>query len=1158
MKRFKAIRRFVFAFLLLLSTAAFSQNHPSLSGGAGTQSAPYKIANPDDLVALSGWVSSGGVTTDVYYIQVADINMNGRGLGDLRGTAKGDFLPIGIANPSDLTDISKAFLGKYDGNGFMIGDIAIKESTGSYLGIFGFVGKGAEISNVSVINALVEGKSSCGILVGCLNGKVQNCITSGKVSCSDVKIGGIAGEGLSYSSVESSLNLAMVESGGGNTGGIIGNMGGSTKNCFNSGYVKASGNSVGGIVGYSKGSAGVISGCINVAKVVTSGLYVGGIAGMKETSSLGTCFYDKQMADLLLALGNDVEQVSYKKTTKNLSSTNMVSSLSVEWAVRNGYYPQIAYFVNSGSVLQKSLSALAATPIFLLDNGLKIETSNGVESNFNVPMLDGAGGNLIWTPSDEMIVGSTGNVSLMNAASAGDIYLNASNTITSKSVYFKNIYHKNATTLTLVDGLSSQYNGSALTYPSGNVNCNNPENPSISWEYSVDNGVSWISGMPRNAGTYKIRATSSETANYAAAFAVVSYTISKAGGVLTIQCSNFTYNGNSVPAPVVTLNTGGAAVRFLYKLQGDSDALFSSNSPVDAGTYIVRATAPEGVNYLSATTDGTFSISKANGNLSISCASYTYDGVKVPQPLIVDNKSGASVAYSFKQAGASDATYSATVPKNAGSYVVKGVSAETNNYFSAAATANFNILRALVQKPVCTKVSFDFNGIEQQLEVTSNSLYTVTGGKAVNAGSYTATIALNDKINSSWDDGSVSDVQVSWTVNKLKVTKPLFSSAMLTYNGTEQSAGIAAGVFYSVTNGTAVNAGNYTATVSLNSKKNMCWSDDTNDDINVGWSIAKAGCSMNLEFNSGNVPVLKVKLVGVSGGDVLMGGVSIADGGATLNNSFVLTNGAAEQTLLLQQGRSYDITATYQGDNNHLGTTSGIKLYAISYRSNGGTLSDATYHYDGANDVVLPAPAGSAFKKFDGWYDNEQLAGARFTQIDKGYVGDILFYAKWVADVTDISVIKLWDNVLTVTNSKRHGEIESASYKWYKDGVLLDSRGQYIYFKEAIPAGTYTVEIYIGEESPLVLSYRVDGVKQASAYPNPLVAGSTLTVDVGESLAGNEAVYVFNQLGTPVAVSVTRCAESIKVDGISSAGVYFVRLAKGDGQQKVFKVIVAQ
>ena len=68
------------------------------------------------------------------------------------------------------------------------------------------------------------------------------------------------------------------------------------------------------------------------------------------------------------------------------------------------------------------------------------------------------------------------------------------------------------------------------------------------------------------------------------------------------------------------------------------------------------------------------------------------------------------------------------------------------------------------------------------------------------------------------------------------VPKPT-ATAGLVYNGNEQT-GVEAATGYSVANGKATNAGDYTATVTLTD--GYCWSDGTTDNASISWSIAKA------------------------------------------------------------------------------------------------------------------------------------------------------------------------------------------------------------------------------------------------------------------------------------------------------------------------------
>jgi len=55
---------------------------------------------------------------------------------------------------------------------------------------------------------------------------------------------------------------------------------------------------------------------------------------------------------------------------------------------------------------------------------------------------------------------------------------------------------------------------------------------------------------------------------------------------------------------------------------------------------------------------------------------------------------------------------------------------------------------------------------KEQTGVDSSDYYTVSGNTATNAGSYTATVSLNDKTNYTWSDGTTADKKIKWTISK--------------------------------------------------------------------------------------------------------------------------------------------------------------------------------------------------------------------------------------------------------------------------------------------------------------------------------------------------------------------------------------------------------
>jgi uncharacterized protein YjdB len=76
-----------------------------------------------------------------------------------------------------------------------------------------------------------------------------------------------------------------------------------------------------------------------------------------------------------------------------------------------------------------------------------------------------------------------------------------------------------------------------------------------------------------------------------------------------------------------------------------------------------------------------------------------------------------------------------------------------------------NVVKGKVAKPVA--VNRFYNGEEQTAGVSSNVYYTITGDiKGTNANTYTATVALSDKTNYAWADGTDANLTITWTIAK--------------------------------------------------------------------------------------------------------------------------------------------------------------------------------------------------------------------------------------------------------------------------------------------------------------------------------------------------------------------------------------------------------
>ena len=187
---------------------------------------------------------------------------------------------------------------------------------------------------------------------------------------------------------------------------------------------------------------------------------------------------------------------------------------------------------------------------------------------------------------------------------------------------------------------------------------------------------------------------------------------------------------------------------------------------------------------------------------------------------------------------------SATPPIDAGTYQVSISGSGDDCYRSFTALRDeswtFTISPASVTPPTAV-TGLVYNGETQTgVVLPENALFTLTGNTAKNAGEYTATASLLSKRNYVWSDGTSDDKKIAWSIARASVTPPTAVTGLV-YNGeTQTGVVLPENALFTLTGNTAKNAGEYTATASLLSKRNYVWSDGTSDDKKIAWSIARA------------------------------------------------------------------------------------------------------------------------------------------------------------------------------------------------------------------------------------------------------------------------------------------------------------------------------
>ena len=181
---------------------------------------------------------------------------------DLNGI---EWTPIGTA--------TNQFRGTFDGNGKTIGNLKI--SSGGFIGLFGYVGAGAEVKNVALVGANVSGTERVGALIGKITGNatISGCSTDATsvVAGSDSNTGGLIGEAvtgtITLKDLTNNASVTNTKSGTARAGGIIGQITSSAivtiDNCQNNGAVSAANGYAGGIVSAYQNGSLTIKNCTN-------------------------------------------------------------------------------------------------------------------------------------------------------------------------------------------------------------------------------------------------------------------------------------------------------------------------------------------------------------------------------------------------------------------------------------------------------------------------------------------------------------------------------------------------------------------------------------------------------------------------------------------------------------------------------------------------------------------------------------------------------------------------------------------------------------------------------------------------------------------------------------------------------------------------------
>ena len=289
-KSFKSALTVLLSLMMIL--VMFPANAFAMDG-EGTKENPYEIAVESELYEFATKVNEGDNTACA--VLTADITL----------PIDTNWTPIG-------KDKDHMYNGTFDGDGHTITGLSvdIQSDNTIYAGLFGFLGEGGTIKNVS----LTDSKITCsgnrvyaGGVCGWNYGTIENCYNTGDVSGTSeygfVYAGGVCGLN-DYGTIENCYNTGDVsgtsEYGFVYAGGVCGlNDYGTIENCYNTGDVSGTGTRTdasghaGGVCGCN--DYGTIENCYNTGEVSGTGTstdgagYDGGVCG-RNTGTIENCY----------------------------------------------------------------------------------------------------------------------------------------------------------------------------------------------------------------------------------------------------------------------------------------------------------------------------------------------------------------------------------------------------------------------------------------------------------------------------------------------------------------------------------------------------------------------------------------------------------------------------------------------------------------------------------------------------------------------------------------------------------------------------------------------------------------------------------------------------------------------------------------------------
>ena len=434
--------------------------------------------------------------------------------------------------------------------------------------------------------------------------------------------------------------------------------------------------------------------------------------------------------------------------------------------------------------------------------------------------------------------------------------------------------------------------------------------------------------------------------------------------------------------------------------------------------------------------------------------------------------------------------------------------------------------------------------------------YTVEGGENLLTSVTYVTVKLVD-------GGAEFEATVNITVKKRTVGVPVAVTGLV-YNGAEQT-GVGAGEYYTVANGKGINAGYYTATVSLDDTVNTCWDDENAsvEDKRIDWSIAKAIPSASVTvtpteglFTSSDMPSISVETSSVPGTAAWVSAELIAGTNAyewkftpddTVNfeeifGDYTLTVSAVELV-------SIAVTADPNKTDYEYGDSfdnTGMEVTAYYNDGNSATVTDYVVGADiikiiGEVTITVEYGGMSAVTTIN--VAQRQLSVIDIEAVDRAYDGTTVVEVRGRLD----SVVE-GDDVTLVLYGAIDDKNVGAGKTVYVTGELVGADKEYYLLSEP---DTATVTVYAKEVEAVWsdLEIKYNGEPQSpSAAAETGIEGETLTLAVygeGTSVGIYNATAVIEPadsnyalIGAETAFEIVRADGVIDISGVQTVYTY--------------------